>query len=168
MKMSMYGASAPIFTRALTNLIAVLEKGAAHAEAKKIDPAVLVNYRLAPDMYPLARQVQIASDMTKGCIARLAGVDVPKYEDDETTFAELIARLRKTIDFIDGFKPEQIDGTEDKEVTLMRRTGPQTFKGLPYVTQYVLPNMFFHVTTAYAILRHSGVELGKADFIGQV
>jgi hypothetical protein len=168
MNISMYRASAPVLARALTNLVGVLEKGAAFAEQKKIDPSVLINYRLAPDMYPLSRQVQIASDMSKGCVARLAGREPPRYEDDETTFTELIARLRKTVEFINGFKPADIDGSEERNVTIQRRTGPQTFKGLQYLQEYVQPNVYFHVTTAYAILRHCGVEIGKADYLGNL
>ena len=168
MSLSMYQASVPVLTRALTNLIAVLEKGAAYAEAKKIDPSVLLNYRLAADMFPLTRQVQIATDMSKGCVARLAGVEIPKYEDTEASFPELIARLRKTIDFINSFNAAQIDGSEDKTVTLQRKDGDVTYKGQPYLLFYVQPHVYFHCTTAYAILRHIGVDIGKKDFIGQL
>lgn len=168
MTLSMYQASAPVLTRALTNLIAVLEKGAAFAEARKIDPSVLLNYRLAADMFPLTRQVQIASDMAKGCVARLAGQEPPKYEDNEASFPELITRLRKTIDFIASFSAAQIDGSEDKTITLQRRDGEVSFQGQPYLLFYVLPNVYFHCTTAYDILRHVGVEIGKADFIGKL
>ena len=168
MSLSMYQASVPVLTRALTNLIAVLEKGAASAEAKKIDPSVLLNYRLAADMFPLTRQVQIATDMSKGCVARLAGVEIPKYEDTEASFPELIARLRKTIDFINSFSAAQIDGSEDKTVTLQRKDGDVTYKGQPYLLFYVQPHVYFHCTTAYAILRHIGVDIGKKDFIGQL
>lgn len=168
MSLSMYQASVPVLTRALTNLIAVLEKGAAYAEAKKIDPSVLLNYRLAADMFPLTRQVQIATDMSKGCVARLAGVEIPKYDDTEASFPELIARLRKTIDFINSFSAAQIDGSEDKTVTLQRKDGDVTYKGQPYLLFYVQPHVYFHCTTAYAILRHIGVDIGKKDFIGQL
>lgn len=168
MTLSMYQASVPVFTRALTNLIAVLEKGAAYAEAKKIEPSVLLNYRLAADMFPLSRQVQIATDMAKGCVARLAGQEIPKYEDNEASFPELIARLRKTIDFINSVSASQIDGSEDKTITLQRKDGDVTHKGLPYLLYYVQPNVYFHCTTAYGILRHVGVEVGKKDFIGQL
>jgi uncharacterized protein len=168
MSLSMYQASVPVFTRALTNLITVLEKGAAFAEAKKIEPSVLLNYRLAADMFPLTRQVQIATDMAKGCVARLAGQEIPKYEDNEASFPELIARLRKTIDFINTVKASQIDGTEDKTITLQRKDGDVTHKGQPYLLYYVQPNVYFHCTTAYDILRHVGVEVGKKDFIGQL
>lgn len=168
MSLSMYQASVPVLTRALTNLIAVLEKGAAYAEAKKIDPSVLLNYRLAADMFPLTRQVQIATDMSKGCVARLAGVEIPKYDDTEASFPELIARLRKTIDFVNSFSAAQIDGSEDKTITLQRKDGDVTYKGQPYLLFYVQPHVYFHCTTAYAILRHIGVDIGKKDFIGQL
>ena len=168
MQISMYRASVPVFIRALTNLIAVLEKGQAAAEVRKIDPAVLMNYRLAPDMFPLARQVQIATDMSKGCVARLAGVEIPVYEDKEASLVELIARVRKCIAFIEGIKPAQIDGTEDKVITLKRPTGDEQYAGLKYLLEYVQPNVYFHCTTAYAILRHCGVDLSKKDFIGKL
>ena len=166
MQISMYRASVPVLARALRNLAAVLRKGEAHAAARNIDPAVLLGYRLAPDMFPLTRQVQIASDTAKGCIARLAGVDVPSYPDDETTFAQLLARIDRTIAFIEGFEPAQVDGSEQKPVTLKMRTGEINFQGLTYLFEFVLPNVYFHSTTTYAILRHCGVELGKRDFLG--
>lgn len=166
MQISMYRASVPVLARALRNLAAVLRKGEAHAAARNIDPAVLLGYRLAPDMFPLTRQVQIASDTAKGCIARLAGVDVPSYPDDETTFAQLLARIDRTIAFIEGFEPAQVDGSEQKPVTLKMRTGELNFQGLTYLFEFVLPNVYFHSTTTYAILRHCGVELGKKDFLG--
>ena len=166
MQISMYRASVPVLARALRNLAAVLRKGEAHAAARNIDRAVLLGYRLAPDMFPLTRQVQIASDTAKGCIARLAGVDVPSYPDDETTFAQLLARIDRTIAFIEGFEPAQVDGSEQKPVTLKMRTGEINFQGLTYLFEFVLPNVYFHSTTTYAILRHCGVELGKRDFLG--
>jgi hypothetical protein len=166
MKMSMYQAAVPPSIRTLTNLVAVLEKGAAHCDAKKIDPSVLVSARLFPDMFPLSRQVQIATDVAKGGAARLAGQTPPAYEDTETTFPELIARVGKTIDYLKSFREEQLDGTEDKAITLKMRGGERHFKGMPYVQSFVLPNVYFHVTTAYNILRHNGVELGKPDFLG--
>lgn len=166
MSISMYLASVPPVVRTLTNLRAILEKAAAHAEAKKIDPSVLVNARLYPDMFPLARQVQIATDNAKGSVSRLAGMDPPKYEDNETTFAELIARLDKTIVLLKTFKPEQIDGSENKTITLKVPGATLTFKGMPYLLEYALPNIYFHVVTTYAILRHNGVEIGKQDYIG--
>lgn len=166
MKMSMYQASLPIYVRMLHNLEAILAKGAAYAEAREIDPEVLVEARLYPDMFPLARQVQIATDVVKGCAARLAGQEPPKFEDNEASFPELAERLAKTIAFLKTFKPEQIDGTEDKQITLHLRSRDLVLDGYTYVTGFVTPNLYFHVTTAYDILRHNGVELGKADFIG--
>jgi uncharacterized protein len=166
MQISMYRASVPVFARALRNLIAILRKGEAHAAERKIDPAVLLNYRLAPDMFPLTRQVQIATDMAKGCVSRLAGVEIPSYEDKETTFGELIARLERCVAYLEGFKPAQIDGAEDKTVVLKRPTGDVSYPGLQYLLEYVTPNVYFHCTSAYAILRHCGVDVGKKDFIG--
>jgi hypothetical protein len=165
-QISMYVASVPVLTRALRNLSAVLSKGEAHAAARNLDQAVLLGYRLAPDMFPLTRQVQIAADMAKGCAARLAGVEVPSYADDEKSFADLQARLDKTIAFIESFQPAQIDGSEGRSVTLKMRSGERSFQGLPYLLDFVLPNVYFHSTAAYSILRHCGVELGKADFLG--
>jgi hypothetical protein len=162
----MYRATVPVFARALRNLIAVLQKGEASATARKIDSAVILSYRLAPDMFPLTRQVQIATDMAKGCVSRLAGVDIPAYEDKEATFGELIARLEKCIAYLESFKPEQVDGTEDKVITLKRPTGDVSYPGLQYALEYVTPNVYFHCTSAYAILRHCGVDVGKKDFIG--
>lgn len=167
MVISMYQASVPVFTRVLNNLIAILEKAAAYAEAKKIDPAVLVNYRLYPDMYPLVRQIQIATDQAKGCAARLSGQQPPKYEDNETSFPELIARVRKTIDYLNSFKPEQIDGSEDKSITVQIGKKDMTFKGMVYLLNNTQPNIYFHIITAYAILRHCGVEIGKRDYLGK-
>jgi len=167
MSISMYQVSVPVFVRALTNLRAILEKGAAHAEAKKFKPEVLLNDRLAPDMHPLTRQVQIATDQVKGCAARLAGVEVPKFEDNEASFEDLYARIDKTLAFVKSLKPEQIDGSENKDVSLPTPRGPLEFKGQPYLLFFVHPNLYFHCTTAYAILRHNGVELGKMDFVGK-
>ena len=166
MSLSMYQISIPVFARALNNLAAILNKAVAHAEAKKIDPSVLINYRLAPDMLPLSRQVQIASDTAKGCAARLAGVDVPSFADTETTFPELQERIDKTLAFLNTLTAEQIDGSESRTVTIQLRGKDVQFVGLAYLTSFVLPNLYFHVTTAYAILRHNGVELGKADYLG--
>ena len=163
----MYQASVPALLRGLNSLKQLLQKGAAHAEARKFDGGVLVAGRLFPDMFPLSRQVQIASDTAKGAIARLAGADVPSWADDETTLAQLVARIDKTIAFIEGFKPEQIDGSEQKSVTLKLRTGDRHFKGQDYLLGFVLPNFYFHITTTYSILRHNGVELGKLDYLGQ-
>lgn len=168
MSISMYLASVPPILRALTNLRAILEKAAAHAEAKKITPSVLVNARLYPDMLPLSRQIQMATDNAKGAVSRLAGMEPPKYEDNESTFPELVARIDKTIALLETFKPEQIDGSEDKTITLPMHDRTLTFKGMPYLLDYVLPNFYFHVITAYAILRHNGVEIGKQDFLGKI
>ena len=167
MTISMYQASAPVLERMLLNLVAILEKGAAHAAAKKIEPSVVINARLSPDMFTFAKQIQIAADMAKGCMARLAGDEPPKYEDNETTFAELIARIEKTIAYIKRFTPAQIDGSEDRHIVLQMRSGPLEFKGQAYLLHWVYPNFYFHVTTAYDILRHNGVEVGKMDFLGK-
>lgn len=167
MKISMYQASVPTFARTLNNLAAILEKAAAHAEAKKIDPVVLVNGRLYPDMFPLVKQVQIAADISKGGCARLAQVEPPAFEDNEATIPELVARLRKTVSYLESLKPEQIDGSEDRTVTWQTRSATKTMQGMPYLLSHVLPNVFFHVTTAYDILRHNGVEIGKQDFLGK-
>ena len=166
MQISMYRASVPVFARALRNLIAILKKGEAHATERKIEPTVLLNYRLAPDMFALTRQVQIATDMAKGCVSRLAGVEIPSYEDKEATFGELIARVEKCIAYLESFKPAQIDGTEDKTIVLKRPTGDVSYPGLQYLLEYVTPNVYFHCTSTYAILRHCGVDVGKKDFIG--
>jgi hypothetical protein len=162
----MYQASVPVFTRMLGNLSKILDKAAAFVEAKKIDPSVLINARLAPDMFPLSRQVQIASDMAKGGTARLAGAEVPNYLDNETTFPELQARVKKTIEFLQGFKAGQVDGSEDRTVTIKIRGNEMNFKGQQYLLNFVLPNFYFHITTAYNILRHNGLDIGKPDFIG--
>lgn len=166
MSLTMYQASIPAFVRMLTNLHGILEKAAAHAEAKKIDPNIFVNARLAPDMYPLSRQIQIATDMVKGCAARLAGIEVPSYADDETSLPELQARINKTIAFLNSVSAQQIDGTEEKMIHLPMRTRELNFAGQAYLLNFVLPNFYFHLTTAYAILRHNGVEIGKMDYIG--
>jgi hypothetical protein len=166
MTISMYQASAPRFVHALKSLSAILGKAQAHCEAKKIDPLVLTASRLYPDMFALARQVQVACDTAKGALARLAGVEIPKHEDIEKTIAELKARIDKTIAFIETFKAAQIDGCEDKDLTI--KLGPREvqWKGMQYLLGFALPNFYFHVTTAYDILRHNGVELAKRDFIG--
>jgi hypothetical protein len=164
----MYLASVPPIIRSLINLRSILEKAVTYAEAKKIDPSVLINARLYPDMLPLSRQVQIATDVAKGAVSRLAGLEPPKYEDNESTFPELLARLDKTIALLESFKPEQMDGSEDKTIMLPMHERTVTFKGLPYLLDFVLPNVYFHVTTAYAILRHNGVEIGKKDFLGDI
>ena len=168
MSLSMYQASVPSFLRTLGNLSAILGKAITYAETKKIEPSVLVNARLAPDMRPLSFQVQIACDMAKAGAARLAGIDVPNFPDTESTLPELQARIAKTIDFLKTVSAEQIDGSEERTVTL--KVGPQemTFKGQPYLLGFVLPNVYFHVTTAYAILRHNGLDIGKRDYIGGI
>ena len=166
-KISMYRACVPTFARALNSLADILEKAQAHAEAKKLDPAVFVGSRLYPDMFPLNRQVQIASDAAKGGAARLAQVQPPAYEDNEATFPELIARVRKTVAYLETLKPEQFDGSEERTVSWQSRSTTKSMQGLPYLLHQVLPNVYFHVTTAYDILRHNGVELGKQDFLGK-
>lgn len=168
MTISMFQASVPQLVRAIRSLVAILGKGAAHAEASNIDPTVLINSRLYPDMFPLGKQVQIVSDVSRRGVARLAGVEAPALEDTETTFAELIDRLEKSIAYLETFSAEQLDGTEEKEITLPVGKGKtMTFEGWPYLSFFVLPNVYFHVTTAYDILRHNGVELGKRDYLGK-
>jgi uncharacterized protein len=166
MNNSMYQSSVPVFIHALNNLAAILEKAAAHAEAKKIDPAVLVSARLFPDMFALVRQVQIACDSAKGGAARLAGLEPPAHEDSEKTFAELIGRCQKTVAYLQTLTAAQIDGSEDKTITWQTRSSSKSMQGLPYLHRHVLPNVYFHFTTAYNILRHNGVEVGKKDFLG--
>jgi len=166
MQISMYRASVPVFARPPGNRVATLKKAEAKAAERKIDPAVLLNYRLAPDMFALTRQVQIATDMAKGCASRLAGVEIPSYEDKEATFGELIARVEKCIAYLESFKPAQIDGTEEKTIVLKRPTGDVSYPGLQYLLEYVTPNVYFHCTATYSILRHCGVDIGKKDFIG--
>jgi hypothetical protein len=168
MTLSMYQASVPVLARGLENLAAILAKAAAHAEAKKIDPAVFLNARLAPDMFPLSRQVQIASDAAKACVARLAGIEVPGYPDTESTFPELQARIAKTVAFVKSATAAQIDGSEARTVTLKMRGEEVTFRGQDYLLNLALPNFYFHVTTAYDILRHNGVDLGKSDYLGRI
>lgn len=165
MAISMYRASVPVFLQMLPCLAALLDKAAAFAESKKIEPAVLLNGRLAPDMFTLTRQVQIACDFAKGTIARLAGQDPPKWTDTETTIPELKARIAKTMDFIKTFQPAQIDGSEERQITIPIGGEPRTFAGENYLVGFALPNFYFHMTTAYAILRHNGVEIGKRDYM---
>ena len=166
MGISMYQASAPRFANTLNNLAAILDKAKAHAGARQIDEQVLTSSRLYPDMFALARQVQIACDTAKGAVARLAGVEIPKHEDTEKTFDELKERIAKTLAFIATVKAAQIDGSEDKDIALKLQGRDVTFKGMQYLLGFALPNFYFHATTTYAILRHNGVELGKRDFIG--
>jgi hypothetical protein len=163
--MSLYHATIPVFRQMLGGLSTIMDKAAAHATAKKIDEAVFTNGRLYPDMLPFTRQVFIATDFAKGASARLCGIEVPKYDDTETTFAELKARIQKTVDFIAGLEPEQFNGAETRDVTIQLRGEPTTFKGRAYLFHFALPNFYFHTTTAYDILRHMGVEIGKPDFI---
>jgi hypothetical protein len=163
---SMYTLSVPVFARMLNNLAAILDKAATHAEAKKIDPAVLLDSRLFPDMFPLRRQVLLACEFAKGGIARLAGEEPPKWDDAEVTLADLHARIARTIEFVNGFAPARVDGSEGRAITLQVRGETVKTEGYPYLAQRVLPNFFFHLTTAYDILRKDGVELGKRDFIG--
>jgi hypothetical protein len=166
MAFSIYQASVPVLARILTNLSAILDKAEAHCTARKIAPEALLQFRLYPDMFPLVRQVQIATDMAKGCAARLAGADMPSYADTETSFAELKDRLAKTVAFISAFKPEPFDGAEDRTITFKVGGQDRSFTGSDYLLNFVLPNVHFHATTSYDILRHCGVELGKKDYIG--
>src|SRR5947209_1013911 len=167
MTISMYQASTPRFANMLRNLSAIIDKAEAHCAAKKIEPTVLTSYRLYPDMFPFTRQVQIACDTAKGAVARLAGVEIPKHEDVEQSFAELKSRIAKTIDFIESVKPERIEGSEEKEIVLPMRSGERRYQGTQYLLGFADPNFYFHLTTAYNILRHNGVEIGKTDFIGR-
>ena len=168
MKISMYEASIPTFLHSLRSLKAILQKGVAHAESKKYEPTLLATTRLAPDMFPLTRQVQIASDTAKACMARLAGIEVPKWDDNEATLAELQARAQKTIDYVKSFSAAQIDGSEGREISIPTRAGePLVFTGENYLKHYALPNFYFHATTTYALLRHAGVEIGKGDYLGR-
>jgi uncharacterized protein len=165
MKISVHAMSVDLLANALANLSHVLAKGHSHATARKFDPAVLLGARLAPDMFPLTRQVQIASDAAKYGVARLAGIEAPKFEDKEQTFEELHARIARTIDFIKSVPAGALEGSEDRTIKVPGRDRTLEFKGLDYLIRYVIPNVFFHVTTAYAILRHNGVEIGKSDFL---
>ena len=166
MTISMYQASAPRFANTLKNLSAILDKAQANADAKKLDPLALTTFRLYPDMLPMTRQVQIACDTAKAAMARLAGVEIPKYEDTEQTIADLKARIAKTVAYVETFKPAQIDGTDEKDVVLKRGGQDVTYKGMQFLLGYAYPNFYFHVTTAYNMLRHNGVEIGKNDFLG--
>jgi uncharacterized protein len=168
MSVSLYEVSMPVFTLSLSNLAAILDKAAAHAEAKKVDPSVLPDTRLIADMLPLSAQIQIACDTAKGAAARLAGVEAPKHEDTEATIAELKARVEKTLAFIKSVKAEQFANAETREIVLQFPQSTLKFTGLNYLTNFVLPNFFFHMTMAYALLRKNGVELGKRDFLGPI
>ena len=164
----MYAMSVPVFVKSLGSVSAILDKAAAHAEARKIDPSVLLAARLYPDMFALTKQVQVACDFAKGSVARLAGQEPPKYDDTETTIDALKARIARTITFVQGFAESQFEGSETREISLKIRDQVLTYKGYPYLAHIALPNFFFHAVTAYDILRHNGVELGQRDFIGTV
>lgn len=167
MNISMYQASVPPLTHSLSNLAHILEKGLAHANSKKIEPEALINFRLYPDMFPLKKQVQIASDISRRGIARLASLDAPVMEDNETSFPELIDRTNNTISYLKTFTLDQIDGTETKKIELDIRGNTITFEGMSYLLYFIMPNVYFHITTTYDILRHCGVEIGKIDFLGR-
>ncbi len=164
-KLSMHAISAAVFVRLLNNLSSMLAKAEQQAKVKGYDPSVLLNARLAPDMFPLTRQVQIATDHAKGSVARLAGHQPEAIEDTETTFAELQARIKKVIGIVEGYKPEQLDGSETREITIKIPNMELKFSGIDYINQWAMPNFYFHLSTAYAILRHNGIELGKKDFL---
>ena len=166
MALSMHQTSIPVFERMLKSLAAILDKAEASATARKIDPDVLINARLSPDMFPLKKQVQLASDFAKGAAARLSGKDIPKWEDTERTFPELKARIQKTLDYLASFKAADIDGAEARDINLTISQKPATLKGQVFLQNYAFPHFFFHVTTAYNILRHNGVDIGKRDFMG--
>jgi hypothetical protein len=166
MSLNMYQASVPALIRYLKNISNVLDKAAAYCAAKKIEPTVLTGYRLAADMFPLSRQVQIMSDGAKACGARLAGVDVPSFPDTETTIDELKARIAKTVSFLESLKQEQFNGAETRDIAFKAGPNEYKFKGAEYLTTWVFPNFYFHATVTYAILRHVGVELGKRDYLG--
>jgi hypothetical protein len=166
MAISMYQASVPVLVRALENLRHILQKGEAFAEDRGFDPGILLQTRLVPDMLPMVRQVQIAADMSARCAARLAGEEPRSFADEETTFAQLYARLDAAIEYIQGFGADRIDGSEGREIVLPLRSGERRYDGLGYLLQLTLPNVFFHVTTAYDILRQAGVPLGKNDYVG--
>ncbi|MCA0240361.1 MAG: DUF1993 domain-containing protein [Proteobacteria bacterium] len=165
MSISMYSASVPVFVRNLNNLLAWLDKAQAHAEARKFDPANYLGLRLAPDMLPFVKQIQIASDTAKGCVARLAGVEIPKWDDTEATLDDLRARIRRTLEYVQGFGAERLAGSEERAITLTLRSGEMQFNGQRFLEHWALPNFYFHVTTAYALLRQAGVELGKSDYL---
>jgi hypothetical protein len=166
MTISMFQASVPVFIRALKNLEAILDKGLAHVKVRKIDEAALLNSRLFPDMFPLVRQIQIATDTARSGAGRLAGSEFPAYEDKETTFAELSTRIQNTVKYLETLQATQIDGSEDRTISWQSRSSTKSMQGQPYLFTHLLPNVFFHVTTAYNILRSNGVEVGKKDFLG--
>ena len=166
MKVSMHAMSVEVFAHTLANLSWILEKAATSAAQRKLDPAVLLAARLAPDMLPLTRQVQIACDISKNSLARLAGQEPPRFEDNETTFEQLHARIARTVDFLRGVPAVALEGCETRDIKVPAGERTFEFKGLEFLERWAIPNVFFHVTTAYNILRHNGVELGKRDFIG--
>ena len=166
MAIFMYDITVPVWRHFLNNLSMLLDKAVTYADAKKIDHSILMNARLYPDMLPLTRQVQIATDHAKGGAARLAGIEVPKFEDNESNFAELHSRIARTINFLNTIPPQQFEGSELRDIVLVIHDTKHELKGLPYLLERVQPNFFFHVTTAYNILRHNGVEIGKRDFLG--
>ena len=168
MSISMYDISIPVLVRGLTNLSAILDKAAAHATTKKFDSAVLAQSRLFPDMHPLVRQVQIACDTAKGAAGRLAGVEVPKHEDTEATFADLKTRIAKTLDFVKSITAAQVKDSESRSIELKFPNATLKFTGVAYVTDFVLPNFYFHTSVAYALLRKGGVEVGKSDYLGAI
>lgn len=167
MPLSVYQATVPVFIRMLNNLSGILDKAAEHCATRKIDPAALIHARLYPDMFDFARQVQVACDHARNGAARLAGTEAPDMEKTEQTFAELKERIRKTVAYLETFRPEQFEGAETREVTIKRGETTVTYPALDYLLNRVLPNFYFHVTTAYDILRHNGVELGKRDYLGR-
>jgi hypothetical protein len=166
MPITMYRASVPTLLQILSSLSAILDKAAAHCEARKIDPAVLANYRLAPDMFPLSKQIQIAADSAKFCVARLAGIAAPSDSDTETDLAQLKDRIGRTLDFVRSVAADRIDGSEERPITIKAGTVELNFTGERYLAHFALPNFFFHAATAYDILRHAGVDVGKRDFLG--
>jgi hypothetical protein len=166
MKISMYAMSHDVFKKALTQLLHVMEKGVANARARNFDPNVLAGARLAPDMLPFVKQIQLTSDFAKNSMARLAGIDPPRFDDVETTMDELFARVRKTLEYIDTVPPAALEGSETRDIKIPLRDRTVEFKGLEFLQKWALPNFFFHQVTAYCLLRHNGVDIGKKDFLG--
>ena len=166
MSLTMHSASVPIFVRTFTAVQACMDKAQAHAEARKFSPDAYMTLRLAPDMLPFTNQIQIASDGAKGCVARLTGQEIPKWEDNEASFADLRARIQKTIDYVQSVPAELFVGSDEREVVIPRRVGELRLSGEAFLKHFVLPNFFFHTTTTYALLRHAGVEIGKRDYLG--
>ena len=166
MKISMHAMTHDVFKKSLVQLLHVMEKGVANAKARNFDPNVLANSRLAPDMFTFAKQIQLTSDFAKNSMARLAGIEAPKYEDTESTMDELVARVKKTIDYIDTIPASALEGSETRDIRIPLRDRTVEFKGLPYLQYWAIPNFFFHFVTAYNLLRHNGVDIGKRDFLG--